>query len=38
MLLGVEKRRKEEEEEVDSKFTLKPEVGDRRKPSPSPLL
>jgi hypothetical protein len=34
MLLGVEKRRKEEEEEIESKFTLKPEIGDRSKPLP----
>ncbi|KAJ1690461.1 hypothetical protein LUZ63_014616 [Rhynchospora breviuscula] len=30
MLLGVEKRRKEEEEEIESKFTLKTEIDDRR--------
>ncbi|XP_078177930.1 remorin family protein isoform X1 [Carex rostrata] len=29
MLLGVEKRRKEDEEEIESKFTLKSEAGDR---------
>lgn len=35
MLLGVEKRRKEDEEEIESKFTLKSETGDRSKPSSS---
>lgn len=34
MLLGVEKRRKEEDEEIDAKFTLKSEIGDRSKLSP----